>query len=556
MSKHDHDIVGVGDFRFPGGAATGPAEHIRAQAKAGYRTALIQVKAPILHYPHPINPRVRACIDEGLADLLPPETLVSATLVQAYHPQLFTYPPHRPLRVTAEHKLFVISHPPLDGEGQPFYDWTAIDANVQEALGDGVLWAPLGPAVRVQLTNLPDRPPLFDRDWLDVIDVDTWHVPDRQPLGPRPIIGRHSRPDPLKWPDDAETMLAAYPDDPRFAVRILGGGPFLEEILGRVPANWDIRPFNGESPEGFLAGIDFFVYFHSRRWVEAFGRVIIEAMASGSVTILPPYFDALCGEGAIYREPSNVRDTVLALHADSEAFRRQADRGTQVVRDRFSHEAHIHRLKDLIGPPRSSSTVTPMAAAAATSKKPRRVLFVTSNGVGMGHLARTLAIARRCDATVAPVFVTMSQAMRVVEEQGYLAEFLPFHAYLGGDLVQWNHYLRHELSEMINFYDAPVLVFDGNVAYGGLVAALRDNPACFGIWCRRAMWRPGGAAESNIQRETAFHAVIEPGELAASYDAGLTVDFRGRTRLLDPIRMLDNEALLDRDAAPIRAWPR
>ena len=43
------DIVAIGDFRFPGGAASGPAEQIAAQAAAGYRTALIQVKAPVIN---------------------------------------------------------------------------------------------------------------------------------------------------------------------------------------------------------------------------------------------------------------------------------------------------------------------------------------------------------------------------------------------------------------------------------------------------------------------------------------------------------------------------
>ena len=165
----------------------------------------------------------------------------------------------------------------------------------------------------------------------------------------------------------------------------------------------------------------------------------------------------------------------------------------------------------------------------------------------MGHLTRMLAIARRCPSGIQPVFATMSQAMRVVQEQGFLAEYIPFHGYLECDLVNWNHFLRQEINELISFYEAPVLIFDGNIAYGGLVSALNDNPACLAVWCRRAMWRPGAAAEENIRRETAFHAVIEPGEIAAAYDAGLTTEYRERTRLLDPIRLLDEEEMLDRD---------
>ena len=97
-----YDIAVIGDLRFPGGTASGAAEQIRAQAKAGYRTALIHLKGPVLKYPHPFNPNIRRCIDEGLAELVDPDVAIEAPLALAYHPQIFTHLPHRPPRVTAE----------------------------------------------------------------------------------------------------------------------------------------------------------------------------------------------------------------------------------------------------------------------------------------------------------------------------------------------------------------------------------------------------------------------------------------------------------------------
>ena len=63
------------------------------------------------------------------------------------------------------------------------------------------------------------------------------------------------------------------------------------------------------------------------------------------------------------------------------------------------------------------------------------------------------------------------------------------------------------------------------------------------------MWRPGAQAEDNIRRESDFHGVIEPGEIATAYDAGLTTLYRKRTRLVDPIRLLDDDEILERDEA-------
>ena len=84
------------------------------------------------------------------------------------------------------------------------------------------------------------------------------------------MIGRHSRPDRRKWPDTREETLAAYPSDPRFAVKVLGAAAFLFDLLGGYPRNWMVWRFGTFPPELFLSKIDFFVYYHSNQWVEAF----------------------------------------------------------------------------------------------------------------------------------------------------------------------------------------------------------------------------------------------------------------------------------------------
>ena len=327
MSGVRYDVVAIGDFRFPGGTSTAVVEELRAQAAAGYRTGLIQLKGPILKFPHPIHAGIRRCLDEGIADLLDPDAAIGARLVLAHHPSLFTYLPRRALRIDAEARLLIVHHPPFDGVGQPNYDCALINRNAETVLGGEVLWAPVGPAVREQLARLDEPPPLFHLDWHGVLDPGPWRTARTGPLEARPVIGRHSRPDPLKWPDDRASTLAAYPDDPAFIVRILGGGPFLRELLGGYPRNWQVLPFNAMAPDRFLSTVDFFVYFHHSRWVEAFGRTIIEAMVSGAVTILPPHFQTLFGDGAIYAEPRQVRELVRGLHADRRAFVRQSGRG-------------------------------------------------------------------------------------------------------------------------------------------------------------------------------------------------------------------------------------
>ncbi|MGH6919615.1 MAG: glycosyl transferase, partial [Geminicoccaceae bacterium] len=542
MSGVPYDVVTIGDFRFPGGTSTGVVEELRAQAAAGYRAGLIQLKGPVLKYPHPIHPEIRRCLDDGIADLLDPDTAIAARLLLVHHPSLFTYLPRRALRVDAETRLLIVPHPPFDGLGQPSYDCTSIHRNAEAVLGGDVLWAPVGPAVREQLTTLDNPPPLFPLDWHGVLDPDPWRVARAGPLEARPVIGRHSGPDALKWPDDRGSTLAAYPDDPSFIVRILGAGPFLRELVGGYPRNWEVWPFNAIPPTQFLSTVDFFVYFHHSRRVEVFGRAILEALASGAVAILPRHFQAVFGDAAAYAEPYEVRDLVRRLHADRRAFVRQSRLGSAQVAKRFGPATHVARLRDLIGRPRRST------AGVSAPRRKRRILFVTSNGIGIGHLTRMLAVARRCPQPLEPVFLTLSQAIRIVREHGFLVEHFPYHRQLDCDIQHWNQFLRAEINELIGFYDPPVLVFDGNVPYQGLVDALGDNPDVWSVWCRRGMWKPGRGKES-IGRERHFDSLVEPRDLAGRLDRGLTAQSRARTRLVDPIRLLDEDDLLSRRQA-------
>jgi glycosyl transferase family 28 len=543
-----YDIALLSDFRFPGGTSSAIAEEIKANAAAGYRTALVHLEASNLTFPFPINPKIRTLIDQRSADLLDPDERVSARLALVHNPYVMAQLPLRPLKVSAEQRLLVLQHPPLAGDGAPFYDVGRVRLHAEDVLEGEVLWAPVGPLVRSQFERVHDAPCLTPQDWYNVIDPALWS--NRRNHSDSPVIGRHSRPDRRKWPDTREETLAAYPNDPRFAVKVLGAAPFLLDLLGGYPRNWMAWRFGTFPPEQFLSEIDFFVYYHSNQWVEAFGCTIAEAMASEAVVVLPPHFEALFGDAALYVAPSGVAELVLDLHADRAAYRRQAERGRELVEAKFSPVAHVRRIEQLIGPPQAPhvAVARPPFTVPSAPRPSRRILFIASNGVGMGHLTRLLAIAERCPPALQPIFATMSQGLRVVHEMGFPAEYLPDHRYLECDIYQWNKYLCQEIDELIAFYDASVVVFDCNCPYQGLIDAIRHNPAVWFLWCRRGMWRRGAGAKF-IERERFFDAVLEPRDLAGAFDAGLTAQSRSRTRIVDPIVLLDRQEILPRAVA-------
>lgn len=536
----EFDVVLVGDPRFTGGTSTAMASEAKALSAAGYAVGFLPVESSLLRSLRPTHSEIQSLIASGALRLVPPRERVTARLCILHHPQLFETYPFLPLNLVAEQVLLVVHHPPLDSSGTPAYDAGAINRVVTDLFGP-TSWAPVGPKVRAAFAGLPDPPHLTPDDWLNVLDPAALALARDGFIGALPVIGRHSRPDPRKWPATREAFLAAYPDDPGIRVRLLGYGPDLDAVVGPRPANWEVLPFNALPVRRFLGSIDFFVYFHGPHWIEAFGYSVIEAMASGAVAILPPDFAPLFGEGAICCTEDEVAGHVRALHQDASAYRRQSEAGRALVRERFGPDRAVARVAARIGSP----AVRPRPAQPATRPK---VLYLTSNGVGMGHLTRALASARRLQPRADPVVATMSKGFSVAARDGIEAEYIPYHRAVGLESDAWVAPLAAEITEIIGFHQPEVFVFDGNVPYPGLIVALRNFPALWKVWERRGMWAPDSGAQ-HIALESAFDLVIEPAELAAPFDRGLTRFHRGATLDVPPILYLRPEEALDRGAA-------
>lgn len=176
-----------------------------------------------------------------------------------------------------------------------------------------------------------------------------------------------------------------------------------------------------------------------------------------------------------------------------------------------------------------------------------RILFTTSNGTGLGHLTRSMAIAGRLGPELEPLFLTLSAAAPVVAQMGYPVEYVPSYATPGsGNDYRWSRRLRARLRAVIAEVDPAVIVFDGTHPYEALLGALGSAGAA--VWCRRPLWK-AGSSRVPLGRAGAFDAVLEPGELAESEDRGPTVALRSGAHRVEPIVLLERPALLERAAA-------
>ena len=145
---------------------------------------------------------------------------------------------------------------------------------------------------------------------------------------------------------------------------------------------------------------------------------------------------------------------------------------------------------------------------------------MTSDGVGLGHLTRSMAIASRLPGDTEVAFFTLSQAFKFAEDAGYLTQYVPFHRLSGAPIPAWNMALTKELSDFIDFFHPDTLVFDGNVPYHGLVAALDQRPGVRRVWVRRGLWAAASGDKSSNEKH--FDLVIEPEDFSSRFDTGLT----------------------------------
>lgn len=181
------------------------------------------------------------------------------------------------------------------------------------------------------------------------------------------------------------------------------------------------------------------------------------------------------------------------------------------------------------------------------------VLQMTTNGTGMGHLSRQVAIGSALTPAAEPVLFSLSTAIAQVLAAGAAAtggqsvprgEYLPSYHRNWMPVPEWHGYLRDRLVALVRETGARVVGFDGVVPYLGLLRARALLPDVAFVWFRRGMWQPGTNA-SALRAAPFFDAIIEPGDLAAAADRGATARRTDAVRVA-PVTGMGRLAMLDR----------
>lgn len=299
------------DARFPGGSSSSTAEELTANNALGIDTRFYQCFSSMLRNANiAFNPKLQHVFQSHPEKLIWPVRDPRPSRCQVLffrHPSVVhkhsTFPPLRPDQI-----IVIINHPMRNAMGRQDFNLTMVKALLEREYEVTPRFLAISPIIRASYDEAQKR--LIDETvyWYNFFQparsiVSPEQRFERQQARKFLTIGRHSRDGREKWPATSAEIKAIYPNARDIAVRVLGGTTTVESTLGRLPENWTSFPFGSRRVDDFLEEIDLFIYFHHARWIEAFGRVIAEAMSVGIPTILPAYLSPLYGEAAICCAP-------------------------------------------------------------------------------------------------------------------------------------------------------------------------------------------------------------------------------------------------------------
>jgi glycosyltransferase involved in cell wall biosynthesis len=171
--------------------------------------------------------------------------------------------------------------------------------------------------------------------------VDPAQFPFRRPVSGPFTIGRLSRPDPDKYPEDFPVFYEALGlDDCCYRVMAWDEALAAKYSWHRFGPGWERLGPAQEPAADFLSSLDLLVYPLGHRVVESWGRAVVEAMLTGCIPLVPAghHFEQLIIDG----ETGFVCRDFLDYQEHAQALRANPRRRQDMARAAREHSVAAH----------------------------------------------------------------------------------------------------------------------------------------------------------------------------------------------------------------------
>ncbi len=515
------DILIAADFTLTGDRAYRLAQEIRILAARGSTVGLIQFCQP--DDGRIIAPEIVTCVRRGIAQVVAPETAHAAARLVVHEPSC------------ADWSLLALRKPKAS-EGI-LVCYAAKDFGAGPRFKAKPYWhhAPVNPFVRAGARSRSSSTSgwqLTKDDWVPALPFAFDTPPARTGA---PAVGWMGDQLGVALTDCLQSMGGTPgPDRPEAEHFLLEGaesGPFGDRATALGPLSLD----------RLVVGLDVLAVLPSQTTTDLPDTIIASALAMGVEVVLPTWLEPHYGPGPHYAAPDRIADAVSAAVA---AVRPIGRRDVAAETPAFVARCQSpHRM--LLADSASQGISSPPTQLPVQT---RPTLCLAANGVGVGHLTRLLAIARRMDGDV--VFASQVPALEILDSYGFHGDYIPSAATVGGDFALWDAWFGAHLNRLLERYDPALVVYDGNHPSRGLIGTVATRRDCRLAWIRRGMW--ANTTSAHLGNARWCDLVIEPGELAGDRDQGVTAGLRHEALQVDPIRLLEPEELFDRNEAAQR----
>jgi len=330
---------------------------------------------------------------------------------------------------------------------------------------------------------------------------------------------------PFEWLDEPQVLpvLAALDNVADFRLSVVMPGIAKDRLKQTRYATLNVFGYSELAPSALARRADVMAFFGEGVPGERMAALAIDMIAAGKAVIDCTADGAfLTGGAPVVRGPEEL--AALPNFLDFSVFPNLAAIGRAARDNAWTTGRRIARIEEAVQLP------DPARSAATETGREDRIVFLPTNGSGLGHAQRCAVIARGLSSPDRALFMAFPSCVPLVEARGFpsipLLQKSPDHPEeFANDLVNYVR-LRRTL------HAGDHLVFDGGFVFDSIYRAIHET-GCTATWIRRGLWRPGQVADAPIERERAFRHVLVPEEAFPE----LNVDYsRGaRLRRVGPI---------------------
>lgn len=263
----------------------------------------------------------------------------------------------------------------------------------------------------------------------------------------------------------------------------------------------------GEAPPLALADRCELAVFFSR----VAGSYRLRALMADLLVAGTPILDGSAGHANAARSDAVVPapQGLVGLDGflDAEILPNLAGIGANVRASRAAAAVRPERVLAFLRPDDRPPTRAPRRTAGPAAGG---IVFMPTNGVGLGHAQRCTLIARAlAPGRARPVFAAFPSCTALVKAQGF--DVMPLVGRSRLHAQSHEHDLANYLRLQALAGSARALVFDGGYVFDSVYrTVLARAPA--GVWIRRGLWPAGQDNAIALDREKAFDRVIVPEE--------------------------------------------